>query len=201
MSLSCLLFYYFTFIFFIFTTYILQFQFQFSQFLCLLHMLKLYTPYISCHSTVLFFFMIFMITLCFGFLGTLYIPDLQCPYFLSEQFSNPNVTSSSQLVACCTELYMRCVCVYVTSWCFTSVIIYTFFLCLAIQLMDKRDTVPFTVWVCVCFLCSVTVNEPWNMTIGEGFSQSSLQRCCTLTPPTQFNCSQFFEALWRKTFF
>lgn len=94
-------------------------------------------------------------------------------------------------------------CVYVTSWCFASVIIYTFFLCLAIQLTDKRDTVLFTVWVCmcVCFLCSVTVNEPWNMTIGEGFSQSSLQRCCTLTPSTQFNCSQFFEALWRKTFF
>uniref|UniRef100_A0A3P8RUP8 Solute carrier family 28 member 3 n=1 Tax=Amphiprion percula TaxID=161767 RepID=A0A3P8RUP8_AMPPE len=31
--------------------------------------------------------------------------------------------------------------------------------------------------------------EPWNVTAGEGFSQSSLQGCCTLTPPKHFNCS------------
>ncbi|XP_033476106.2 solute carrier family 28 member 3-like [Epinephelus lanceolatus] len=74
--------------------------------------------------------------------GTLYIPNLQCPHFLSTEFINTNVTSSSQLVTCCTQLYN-----------------------------------------------SVTVYEPWNVTIGAGFSQSSLQRCCALTPPTHFNCS------------
>ncbi|XP_029296076.1 solute carrier family 28 member 3-like [Cottoperca gobio] len=74
--------------------------------------------------------------------GMLYIPDLQCPHFLNTEFINTNVTSSSQLVTCCTQLYNR-----------------------------------------------VTVYESWNVTLGEGFSQSSLQRCCTLTSPTQFNCS------------
>ncbi|XP_049433819.1 solute carrier family 28 member 3-like isoform X3 [Epinephelus fuscoguttatus] len=74
--------------------------------------------------------------------GMLYIPDLQCPHFLSTEFINTNVTSSSQLVTCCTQLYN-----------------------------------------------SVTVYEPWNVTTGAGFSQSSLQRCCALTPPTHFNCS------------
>ncbi|XP_076586657.1 solute carrier family 28 member 3-like [Chaetodon auriga] len=74
--------------------------------------------------------------------GMLYIPDLQCPHFLSTQFSNTNVTISSELVTCCTQLYN-----------------------------------------------SVTVYEPWNMTIAEGFNQSSLQHCCTLSPPTHFNCS------------
>ncbi|XP_042344590.1 solute carrier family 28 member 3-like [Plectropomus leopardus] len=74
--------------------------------------------------------------------GMLYIPDLQCPHFLSTEFINASVTSSSQLVTCCTQLYN-----------------------------------------------SVTVYEPWNVTVGEGFSQSSLHRCCTLTPPTHFNCS------------
>ncbi|XP_071339222.1 solute carrier family 28 member 3-like isoform X2 [Trachinotus anak] len=74
--------------------------------------------------------------------GMLYIPDLQCPHFLSTEFSNNNVTISNQLVTCCTLLYD-----------------------------------------------SVTVFEPWNMTIGEEFSQSSLQGCCTVTPPTHFNCT------------
>ncbi|XP_056231467.1 solute carrier family 28 member 3-like isoform X2 [Seriola aureovittata] len=73
--------------------------------------------------------------------GMLYIPDLHCPRFLSTEFSNTNVTISSQLVTCCTLLYN-----------------------------------------------SVTV-EPWNVTIGEEFSQSSLQGCCTVTQPTHFNCS------------
>ncbi|XP_051277584.1 solute carrier family 28 member 3-like [Dicentrarchus labrax] len=74
--------------------------------------------------------------------GMLYIPDLQCPHFLSTEFSNTNVTSSSELVTCCIQLYN-----------------------------------------------SVTVYEPWNLTMGEGFSQSILQHCCSLTPPTHFNCS------------
>ncbi|KAI3372801.1 hypothetical protein L3Q82_023257 [Scortum barcoo] len=74
--------------------------------------------------------------------GMLYIPDLQCPYLLSTQLGNTSVTSSSQLITCCTQLYN-----------------------------------------------SVTVYEPWNVTVGGGFSQSSLQHCCTLTLPTHFNCS------------
>ncbi|XP_040897932.1 solute carrier family 28 member 3-like [Toxotes jaculatrix] len=74
--------------------------------------------------------------------GMLYIPDLQCPHFLSMEFNHTNVTSSTQLVTCCRLLYN-----------------------------------------------SVTVYEPRNVTIGEGFSQSSLRGCCTLTPPTHFNCS------------
>ncbi|CAJ1068932.1 solute carrier family 28 member 3-like [Xyrichtys novacula] len=36
---------------------------------------------------------------------------------------------------------------------------------------------------------SVTVYEPLNVTTGGGFSDSSLQGCCTLSPTTQFNCS------------
>ncbi|XP_078106985.1 solute carrier family 28 member 3-like isoform X2 [Sander vitreus] len=74
--------------------------------------------------------------------GMLYIPDLQCSHFLSTEFINTNVTNSSQLVTCCTQLYN-----------------------------------------------SVTVYELLNMTIGEGFNQSSLQHCCTLVPLTHFNCS------------
>ncbi|GAA6223197.1 solute carrier family 28 member 3, partial [Lates japonicus] len=74
--------------------------------------------------------------------GMLYIPDLQCPRFLSTEFNNTNVTSSTQLVTCCTLLYN-----------------------------------------------SVTEYEPWNVTIGEVYSQSSLQGCCSLAPPTHFNCS------------
>ncbi|XP_068461128.1 solute carrier family 28 member 3-like [Clinocottus analis] len=74
--------------------------------------------------------------------GILYIPDLHCPHFLSTEFINANVTTSLQLVTCCTQLYN-----------------------------------------------SVTVYESWNVTSAEGFSQSSLQRCCALTPPTHFNCS------------
>ncbi|XP_075955751.1 solute carrier family 28 member 3-like [Anarhichas minor] len=80
------------------------------------------------------------VTACIA--GVLYIPDLPCPHFLSTEFINANVTSSLQLVTCCTQLYN-----------------------------------------------SVTVYEPWNVTFGEGFSHSSLQRCCALTPPTHFNCS------------
>ncbi|XP_073321881.1 solute carrier family 28 member 3-like [Pagrus major] len=74
--------------------------------------------------------------------GMLYVPDLQCPHFLSTHFNNTNLTSSSQLLTCCTQLYN-----------------------------------------------SVTVYELLNVTIGGGFSQSSLQSCCSLTPPTHFNCS------------
>ncbi|KAM4745834.1 solute carrier family 28 member 3-like [Anableps anableps] len=36
---------------------------------------------------------------------------------------------------------------------------------------------------------SVTVNEPWNVTIGGGFTESILLGCCALTPPKYFNCS------------
>ncbi|KAM7018109.1 solute carrier family 28 member 3-like [Tautogolabrus adspersus] len=36
---------------------------------------------------------------------------------------------------------------------------------------------------------SVTVYETLNVTIGGGFSDSSLQGCCTLSPTTHFNCS------------
>ncbi|KAM9391464.1 LOW QUALITY PROTEIN: solute carrier family 28 member 3-like [Pholidichthys leucotaenia] len=36
---------------------------------------------------------------------------------------------------------------------------------------------------------SVTVNGTWNITAGEGFSQSSLQACCTFGQPEHFNCS------------
>ncbi|XP_036952852.1 solute carrier family 28 member 3-like isoform X2 [Acanthopagrus latus] len=74
--------------------------------------------------------------------GMLYIPDLQCPHFLSTHINNTGLTSSPQLLTCCTQLYN-----------------------------------------------SVTVYEPLNVTIGGGFSQSSLQSCCSLTPPTHFNCS------------
>uniref|UniRef100_UPI0037E71CEC solute carrier family 28 member 3-like n=1 Tax=Semicossyphus pulcher TaxID=241346 RepID=UPI0037E71CEC len=74
--------------------------------------------------------------------GVLYIPDLHCPHFLSTEFSDTNVTLSSQLVTCCKQLYN-----------------------------------------------SVTVYEPSNVTIGGGFSESSLLHCCTLSPVTHFNCS------------
>ncbi|XP_062237813.1 solute carrier family 28 member 3-like isoform X1 [Platichthys flesus] len=84
-----------------------------------------------------------LMTACIA--GILYIPDVQCPQFLSTEFSNANVSSSTQLVTCCTLLYN-----------------------------------------------SVTAFEPWNVTAGEGFSQSSLRGCCTLTPPTHFNCSSVF---------
>nr|XP_046243553.1 solute carrier family 28 member 3-like isoform X1 [Scatophagus argus] len=77
--------------------------------------------------------------------GMLYIPDLQCPHFLSTQFNNTNVSNSSQLVTCCTQLYN-----------------------------------------------SVAMHGLWNVTIGGGFDRSSLQGCCTITPPTQFNCSLMF---------
>lgn len=49
--------------------------------------------------------------------------------------------------------------------------------------------------VCVCVFCplsSVTVHEPWNITISEGFNESSLRQCCLLTPSAQFNCSLLF---------
>ncbi|XP_067431730.1 solute carrier family 28 member 3-like [Thunnus thynnus] len=74
--------------------------------------------------------------------GVLYIPKLQCPQFLSTEFNKTNLTITTQLVTCCTQLYN-----------------------------------------------SVMVNEPWNVTIREGFSHSCLQGCCTITPPTHFNCS------------
>ncbi|XP_029915163.1 solute carrier family 28 member 3-like [Myripristis murdjan] len=42
---------------------------------------------------------------------------------------------------------------------------------------------------CTDLYNSVTVYEPWNVTVGGGFSLSSLQVCCPLTPPTNLNCS------------
>ncbi|KAM9858619.1 solute carrier family 28 member 3-like [Aulostomus maculatus] len=39
--------------------------------------------------------------------GMLYIPNLQCPQLLSTQFNNTNVSISTQLVTCCTQLYDR----------------------------------------------------------------------------------------------
>ncbi|XP_053181129.1 solute carrier family 28 member 3-like [Scomber japonicus] len=74
--------------------------------------------------------------------GVLYIPNLHCPQFLSTEFNKTNVTITTHLVTCCSQLYN-----------------------------------------------SVMVNEPWNVTMSEGFSQSSVQGCCTVTPATNFNCS------------
>uniref|UniRef100_A0A3Q3BEW3 Sodium/nucleoside cotransporter n=1 Tax=Kryptolebias marmoratus TaxID=37003 RepID=A0A3Q3BEW3_KRYMA len=42
---------------------------------------------------------------------------------------------------------------------------------------------------CTQLYNSVTVYEPWNVTVGGGFTENSLQGCCTLSPPTHFNCS------------
>ncbi|XP_070690311.1 solute carrier family 28 member 3-like [Pempheris klunzingeri] len=42
---------------------------------------------------------------------------------------------------------------------------------------------------CTQLYNSVTVSEPWNMTVGGGFSLSSLHHCCSLIHPTHFNCS------------
>ncbi|CAF94919.1 unnamed protein product, partial [Tetraodon nigroviridis] len=42
---------------------------------------------------------------------------------------------------------------------------------------------------CTQLYTSVTVNDPWNITISNGFSESSLRQCCLLTPAAQFNCS------------
>ncbi|XP_026177578.1 solute carrier family 28 member 3 isoform X2 [Mastacembelus armatus] len=39
--------------------------------------------------------------------GMVYIPDLQCPHFLSTVFNSTNVTSSPELVTCCRQLYNR----------------------------------------------------------------------------------------------
>lgn len=119
-------------------------------------MLKLlYTPYIYPVTQLFFFPLIFLITLCFGFLGILYIPDLQCPHFLSEQFSNPNVTSSSQLVACCTELYMRWVCVchkLMFRFCYH---LYIFFMSRYTADGQKRYCTVYSVSVCVCVFFAV----------------------------------------------
>lgn len=60
--------------------------------------------YITCYSSVS---IIFIMTLISGLLGILYIPDLQCPHLLSTEFNNTNLTISSQLVTCCTQLYNR----------------------------------------------------------------------------------------------
>ncbi|XP_037635065.1 solute carrier family 28 member 3-like isoform X2 [Sebastes umbrosus] len=62
--------------------------------------------------------------------GMLYIPDLPCPHFLSTEFINTNVTSSSQLVTCCLQLYKRCVYVCNTDN-FLPVIIYLLLCCVA----------------------------------------------------------------------
>ncbi|RVE68131.1 hypothetical protein OJAV_G00088670 [Oryzias javanicus] len=42
---------------------------------------------------------------------------------------------------------------------------------------------------CTQLYNSVTVLDPWNVTAGGGFTQSSLLGCCALTPPKHFNCS------------
>ncbi|XP_008334921.1 solute carrier family 28 member 3 [Cynoglossus semilaevis] len=74
--------------------------------------------------------------------GILYIPDPLCPLHLSSQFNNSNVTSSIELLTCCTGLYE-----------------------------------------------SVKLQGSWNVTLGEGFTLSSLRGCCVLTPSPHFNCS------------
>lgn len=56
-------------------------------------------------------FMVFKMIMYCGFVGMLYIPDLQCPQFLSTHFSSTNVTSSTQLLTCCTMLYNRYYCI------------------------------------------------------------------------------------------
>ncbi|KAM8865441.1 solute carrier family 28 member 3-like [Synchiropus picturatus] len=42
---------------------------------------------------------------------------------------------------------------------------------------------------CTQLYDSVIVSELWDIEIGEGFTDASLMTCCTLTPPTHFNCS------------
>ncbi|XP_075875521.1 solute carrier family 28 member 3-like [Nelusetta ayraudi] len=42
---------------------------------------------------------------------------------------------------------------------------------------------------CAQLFSSVTVYDKWNATMTGGFSQKSLDYCCTLTTPTNFNCS------------
>uniref|UniRef100_H2LKK0 Sodium/nucleoside cotransporter n=1 Tax=Oryzias latipes TaxID=8090 RepID=H2LKK0_ORYLA len=42
---------------------------------------------------------------------------------------------------------------------------------------------------CTQLYSSVTLYEPWNVTAGGGFTQSSLRGCCALAPPEHFNCS------------
>lgn len=59
---------------------------------------QIYTIYLSCHLWD------FLLS---GFLGMLYIPDLQCPHFLSTHINNTGLTSSPQLLTCCTQLYNR----------------------------------------------------------------------------------------------
>uniref|UniRef100_A0A3Q2XWU3 Sodium/nucleoside cotransporter n=1 Tax=Hippocampus comes TaxID=109280 RepID=A0A3Q2XWU3_HIPCM len=39
--------------------------------------------------------------------GTLYIPELECPHYLSSTFNSTNVTVATQLLTCCTQLYNR----------------------------------------------------------------------------------------------
>ncbi|XP_061673191.1 solute carrier family 28 member 3-like [Syngnathoides biaculeatus] len=46
---------------------------------------------------------------------------------------------------------------------------------------------------CAQLYNSVTVHNPWNFTLKEEFSESSIQACCALTPsPAHFNCSWLF---------
>lgn len=75
--------------------------------------MSVYWIYIIYPVTQVFFMVFLMLS---GFLGMLYIPDLECPQFLATQFSNINVTNSSQLVTCCTQLYNRFVCVWVCAY-------------------------------------------------------------------------------------
>lgn len=97
-------------------------------------------------------------------------------------------------------------CVTDTSWRFTSLIIcyysvaFIYFISLHTTniWMKCCDSNSVRVCVCVCFLCSVTVNDQWNVTTGEGFS---LQRCCTLAPSTHFNCSIIQWIAVKKNFF
>lgn len=53
------------------------------------------------------FILLLMWFLLSGVLGMLYIPDLQCPHFLSTHINNTGSTSSPQLLTCCTQLYNR----------------------------------------------------------------------------------------------
>uniref|UniRef100_A0A672IYY9 Sodium/nucleoside cotransporter n=1 Tax=Salarias fasciatus TaxID=181472 RepID=A0A672IYY9_SALFA len=54
--------------------------------------------------------------------GMLYIPDLQCQHFLSLEFNNFNLTNTSSLLSCCTQLYNRCVYQYRITYAFRTIV-------------------------------------------------------------------------------
>lgn len=74
--------------------------------------------------------------------------------------------------------------------------------CVCTSFMNLKERIHFNLCACfcVCLLCSVKVFEPWNITISEGFSESSLQQCCLLSPSTQFNCSLIPWISWKNRF-